>query len=555
MNAQLARSMTGPAQFRARFGRSLACQEDDRDEDATALPFLPCRVRHSAVAPFPADRIIWTSREAEARAIELWAPVREAEEAGDDELAERLRREHAAFEAANRVPWPAGLPHEVTEDFAGELRCEGMDRDTWTEAELTELWRMHAPPERDPPPIAPAPNAPNPEPQEPAVNVIHLAQAARPEPIDPTPWRWRDPATIERRQMLYDNHYFRRQVSTTVAPGGVGKSSLGVVEALAMATGLPLLGVPVPEPVTVWLFNLEDPRDEMDRRIAAACLHYGVTPEEIGGRLYVDTGRERELCVTVETRTGVKINEPVMDALAEAILSRGIDVLTIDPFVSSHDAPENDNVAIDRVAKGYAKLADQCNCAIELVHHTRKLNGNLATSEDGRGGSALLAAARSGRVLNRMGDDLREAAGVAADPGTYFAVTRDKANLAPAGKRVWRRTISFDLPNGDSVGVVEAWAWPDDFAEVTTAHLREVLAEVARLADAEEWPRYSSQVRDGWIGEIVGQVVGLCPTNDRKKIARIVENWIATKQLAKANRPGPNRKVVPCIVLGAEASE
>ena len=106
-----------------------------------------------------------------------------------------------------------------------------------------------------------------------------------------------------------------------------------------------------------------------------------------------------------------------------------------------------------RVAKslGYVlTLADRCNCAIELVHHTRKTNGEEATTESGRGASALLSAARSGRVLNKMNDEMKAEAGVQDDPATYFAVTRDKANLAPVGKREWRRMASVHLSNGDS---------------------------------------------------------------------------------------------------------
>ena len=58
------------------------------------------------------------------------------------------------------------------------------------------------------------------------------------------PFVWRDPATIPRRQWVYGHHLIRRFLSTTVAPGAVGKSSLTMVEAIAMATGRALLGTP-----------------------------------------------------------------------------------------------------------------------------------------------------------------------------------------------------------------------------------------------------------------------------------------------------------------------
>ena len=95
----------------------------------------------------------------------------------------------------------------------------------------------------------------------------------------------------------------------------------------------------------------------MDRRIIAAMHHHHVSPAEIAGRLYVDTGRERALNTAIQTREGVQIIKPELDALADEIEAREIDVLAIDPFVSSHRASENDNGAIDLVAKEWARLA------------------------------------------------------------------------------------------------------------------------------------------------------------------------------------------------------
>ncbi|WP_254443798.1 hypothetical protein [Ruegeria sp. HKCCA4008] len=57
----------------------------------------------------------------------------------------------------------------------------------------------------------------------------------------------------------------------------------------------------------------------MDRRIIAAMQHHNVAPEEISGRLFVDTGRERELSTAIQTREGVQIVKPKMEALAQEI--------------------------------------------------------------------------------------------------------------------------------------------------------------------------------------------------------------------------------------------
>ena len=366
----------------------------------------------------------------------------------------------------------------------------------------------------------------------------------------PTEFVWRDPSTIPPRPWVYGRHLIRKQVSVTVAPGGVGKSSLTICEALAMASGRELLGDWTAPRLKVWIFNLEDPRDEMDRRIIAAMQHHQVGPDEIAGRLFVDTGRERALCTAIQTRDGVTIIKPEMDALEQEIEARAIDVLVIDPFVSSHRVDENNNGAFDLVAKEWARLADRCDCAIELVHHTRKTNGTEATTEDGRGAVSLLAAARSGRVLNKMTDDLKTEAGVQDDPATYFAITRDKANLAPVGKREWRRMASVHLANGDSVGVAEVWQWPDTFDGVAV----EDLLKVQHALNGKE-RRYSDQAGDDWAGVTVAEVLGLNAMADRKRIKKMIEAWLKSGALVKGEKIGPIRKPVPTVEVGEWATQ
>ena len=374
-------------------------------------------------------------------------------------------------------------------------------------------------------------------------------EKAKPEQF-PTPFVWRDPSTIPPRPWLYGHHLIRKQVSVTVASGGVGKSSLSICEALAMASGRKLMGDWTAKNLKVWLFNLEDPRDEMDRRIIAAMQHHNVKPKEIDGRLFVDTGRERALCTAIQTKDGVQIMRPVMQALAREIEVRKIDVMVIDPFVSSHQVGENDNGAIDAVAKEWARLADQCNCAIELVHHTRKTNGEEATTESGRGAGSLLAAARSGRVLNRMHKDQREEWGLSKDLRTYFYVTRDKANLAPAGEREWRRMEGVNLKNGDSVGVCEVWKPPSTFDGVKT---KDLLAVQQALNGVNA--RYSDQAGNDWAGVIVADILSLDATTDRKRIRKMIEAWLKSKALVKIPVKGEDRKERPCLEVGKWATE
>ena len=179
------------------------------------------------------------------------------------------------------------------------------------------------------------------------------------------------------------------------------------------------------------------------------------------------------------TKQGAKIAQPIVDQVIRTIQENKIGVLIVDPFVASHRVTENDNSAIELVASTWAEIADVTGCAIELVHHSRKTGGAEITVEDGRGGSALLAKARSARVLNGMCEEEAARAGV-DKRHAFFRVQNGKANLAPAADQAaWHQLVSVDLGNGDNVAAVAKWTWPNAFDGVTVRDLREVQDRIA----------------------------------------------------------------------------
>lgn len=221
--------------------------------------------------------------------------------------------------------------------------------------------------------------------------------------IRATPYEWRDPASIAKREWLYGYLLVRKFVSATVSPGGVGKSSLIVAEALAAVSGKDLLGVAPRERLRVWLWNLEDPQEETERKVQATALHYGLCPDDIADRLYADSGRDQPLVIATTGRNGAMIARPVVEGLISEIKARRIDVVVIDPFVSSHEVGENDNTAMDIIVKEWGKVAQRSNCAVHLVHHTRKMTGveTEVTTDSSRGGKALTDGCRVVRAVSR----------------------------------------------------------------------------------------------------------------------------------------------------------
>lgn len=384
--------------------------------------------------------------------------------------------------------------------------------------------------------------------------VPELAAPPTSKLIAATPHVWREPSSLPRRRWMYGFHYIRKFVSTTIAPGGLGKSSLTLVEALAMATRRNLLGVVPNEPAKVWVWNGEDPLEETERRVAAACRRHAITREELDGRLFLDSGRDTEIIVARQTRDGARVAVPAVEQVIATILANQIDVLIVDPFVSSHQVPENDNGAIDTVVKTWGRIAGACNCSIELVHHARKTGGSEITVEDGRGAVALLAGARSARVLNGMTKDEAERADV-ENPRAYFRVDNGKASMAPPpDKAVWYHLTSVPLDNGDTpadpgdeVAAVEAWKWPDPLDGMTVADLDKVRGFIGAVP---KW-RESPQSPD-WVGVAVAEVLGLNADAkaDKAKIKGMLSVWRGSGALKVIEADDSKRMPRKYVVAG-----
>jgi hypothetical protein len=361
-----------------------------------------------------------------------------------------------------------------------------------------------------------------------------------PEPLPPdiraTPYTWIDPEAIPRRQWLHGRHLIRRFISVTVAAGGVGKTTEIIAEALELVTGFTLVTNHKGDPRRVWLWNGEDPTEEIQRRIQAACLHYNIGEGDIGGRLFVDSGRQMPIIVASELKGTLQIATPIIDGVKQAISDNGIDVLVIDPFVRCHRVPENDNGKINAVAEVWASIADETNCAIDLVHHIRKTTGEVST-DDARGAVALIDAGRSSRAFNRMTRQEGEEAGV-ENHLLFFRINDGKVNLAPPSEAAeWRELKSISLGNdnggpADLVGVATRWKWPDVLDGVSLEDLREFQNRLS-TGDYRVDPRAKE-----WAGNMLAELLGWDAEDAsvRKSLKKVLTKWGATGAIREVKR-------------------
>ncbi len=375
------------------------------------------------------------------------------------------------------------------------------------------------------------------------------------------PFVYRDPTTLPRRQFLYGFELRRRQVSAVVAPGAAGKTTLKIGRAICMATGRDLLGHRVWNgPHRVWLWNLEDDLEEVEKIVHAFLKLWEIDPGDLDGRLFIngaDSVGANGLKLAVEDNFGgFKLQRPVSEALIDALKANSIDYLDIDPFVSSHAVDENSNQAIDAVAKEWLRVAHAADCAIGLAHHLRKTTAAEFTSQDARGAGAMINAARSCLVLQRMSIDESERFGVAeCDRKSFFKVYDDKNNKAPpALKAEWYEFVSIGLGNGDdsgpedNIGAVQRWQPPDAFAGVTARHLLYVQRMISEHPN--KCRRWSTSTN--WVGHLIGEVVDKDSHNKSEAAAlkRMLETWISEGALKVVEHEDSQRRPREFVEVG-----
>jgi hypothetical protein len=335
----------------------------------------------------------------------------------------------------------------------------------------------------------------------PAEGDITVAPYDFPAERDIAPYNW-----------ILGRHMLRGEVVATVALGGTGKSSLGIVEALSIASGKTLLYDQVSQiPLKVMLINLEDNRNTMAKRIAAAMKHYKLTPEDIEDRLIVKAKGEIKVKVAETSRSGQIVrNEPIIKRLTEIMIENTVDVLSVDSLIRSHGVNENNNNEMEKVIECFEEVATSANCGVHLWHHFRKSNGDGASVDSARGAKAVVDALRSVRVLETMTKEDAKQLGL-NDGWSYFRSFSGKRNFAPPSDQSdWYHLASIDIDNcqplfGDEIGVVEKWEHPVKKAgDLSPDIIRQIMDEVGTEPRWRDYP-----TAEMWVGRPVARVLGL----------------------------------------------
>jgi AAA domain len=323
-------------------------------------------------------------------------------------------------------------------------------------------------------------------------------------------------SNIPHRQWLYGTYLIRGEITVVAAPGGAGKTALATGMAVEIATSKTLLGEKIwgGDNLKVLFINAEDSGIEIVRRVWAFSLAHA---HRIAGqnlnRLYVagaDDARVQRLSFLRTIDRNVSALDPSGFELLESALDElRPDVLILDPLVAFCGGGNmNDNAVMSLVMQELKRLAADFNCAVLVLHHTRK-GGDLGNPEAISGAAATVNLSR--RAIMPVPMTSEEADRLKVLPSQryrYFKVVDAKSNLAPrSDESPWYELHSVELPNpepptypfGDNVQAVARVTLPlVDNASVTAddQKIRRAildLVERGKVIDGQSYP-YSPNV-------------------------------------------------------------
>lgn len=267
-----------------------------------------------------------------------------------------------------------------------------------------------------------------------------------------------DLANIPKRDWVMHHRFIGGFVSMLIAPGGVGKSTLALLDAAAVATGKPLSGFEIIKRGPVWCYNLEDPDDELRRRIGALSIQHGLPLQELND-IHFTSGRTQPMIfVKEDPQAGLIINEQAIEECVQYIKKHGIVLFILDPMVRIHEVEENDNNKMAKVISALERVIAQTGCSICLVHHFSKAGRQMAPGEiaSARGATSPADACRIAHTLSPMTEKDADRFGIPKKKaGWYLRLDNAKANLQPpAESAFWYERKGVILPNGDDVGTL-----------------------------------------------------------------------------------------------------
>lgn len=234
---------------------------------------------------------------------------------------------------------------------------------------------------------------------------------------------------------------FYADVAVLVAPGGMGKTTLKLREAISITLGLPLYGLTVHKPGAVLIITAEDSREMLIARLRAICHAMQLTDADIATVM-------QRVRISDVSGAGFKLTEisgdvvrpcEGIDQIIEACQTIQPVLIVIDPAVSFGVGESRVNDAEQGLIEAARKLRKALDCCIQYIHHSGKQNARDKAVDQyaGRGGSAFADGARMVHVLQSL------------TPDEWRNETGTELLQGESGLRLARPKMSYCAPQDD----------------------------------------------------------------------------------------------------------
>ena len=278
----------------------------------------------------------------------------------------------------------------------------------------------------------------------------------QPKPITDVEWNVSQPT----RPPIVDRWYYQ-DVGHIAAPGGVGKTTLLLFQAIHIVLALDVFGYEVRNCDPIVYLTAEDDRATLIARLRLMCQQLELEPKEtrvVRNNIHILDVSGLGIKLTHDMKGAIVPTEYV-PKLIEKLKPYRPSMIFIDPAVSFGVGESRVNDSEQGLIDAARLIRNELQCGVFYVHHTGKQNAREKTTDQysGRGGSALADGSRMIHVMQSLtpeewtaatGNTLKE-----DESGVVYA--RPKMTWAPGGqpplylKRKGYLFFRYDHINGE----------------------------------------------------------------------------------------------------------
>lgn len=232
--------------------------------------------------------------------------------------------------------------------------------------------------------------------------------------------------------------YLYADLAQMVAPGGTGKTTMFLYEAICICLGRPVWGLKVHTQGWVLIVTAEDQRERLIARLREIIeemnLSYDEQSQVMQDVLIWDvTGQQMKL---TRASDGNLTLTDLADEIVKAYKDDPPVVMLFDPLVSFGVAEERVNDNEQALVTAARRIVRGLGCCVRYIHHTGQAvaRNKIIDQYSGRGGSALADGSRMTAVLQPWDKDDKHQPPPECDPDKNSSITilaRPKLSYSP----------------------------------------------------------------------------------------------------------------------------